>query len=134
MTHRETEPCPFAKDHFPTGPMATCCSLRGKSAANNLKALHEDPIAAEMYTDMTAARALVFATMLRRSADDLETKYAGHDPKPEGFSYGGSIEITTGAFTPWPRPSFEEALASIREAARWYDKVGRMGFDVHAWS
>jgi hypothetical protein len=29
--------------------------------------------------------------------------------------------------------TFEEALAWIREAARWYEKVGHLGFGVHAW-
>jgi hypothetical protein len=29
--------------------------------------------------------------------------------------------------------TFEDALATIREAARWYEKIGAAGFGVEAW-
>ncbi len=133
MTHRARATCPFASDDFPIGPMGTCCSLRGKVAAENLDALGESDACRRMHDDMDAAEALRFATTLRETADRLEQRHAGTKEKPKGGAQGGMINMDTGAFTPWPQPSFEEALASIREAANWYEKVARLGFGVHAW-
>ena len=30
-------------------------------------------------------------------------------------------------------PTFAEGVATIREAARWYEKVSTLGFGVDAW-
>lgn len=125
--------CPFTFDDFPIGPMGTCCSLRGKAAADNLGALGELQLNAAMHLDMDADEARRFATRLRATADRLEQRYAGQKDKPKGASSGGMINAETGEITPWPRPSFEEALTSIRKAADWYEKVARLGFGVHAW-
>lgn len=133
MTHAKGTPCPFAPDDFPIGPLGTCCSLRGKAAADNLGALGELGLNAGMYLHKDAGEAIEFAMLLRVAADRLEQRYAGQRDKPKGYSAGGTIDAETGKITPWPRPSFEEAIASIREAADWYEKVGRLGFGVHAW-
>lgn len=132
-THWATEPCPFAHDDFPLASTGTCCSLRGKVAAENLHALGETDACEFMHEDMNATRALRTATRLRDAADRLEQRYAGQPNKPSGGYYGGKLNADTGEFTPWPQPSFEEAIASIRQAADWYEKVGRLGFGVHAW-
>jgi len=133
MTHLSRTSCPFTHDDFPLGPMGTCCSLRGKVAAENLDALGEIAVYKAMHNDMDSDQALLFAKTLRATADRLEQQYAGAEEKPKGGSKGGRIDADTGAFTPWPAPSFDEALASIRQAADWYEKVGRLGFGVHAW-
>jgi hypothetical protein len=41
LTHREEDPCPFKDDDFPIGMLGRCCWLRGKVAADELKALGE---------------------------------------------------------------------------------------------
>ena len=133
MTHRAHAPCPFANDGFPLGPMGTCCSLRGKVAAENLDALGEHDDCKRMHESMDAAEALQFAATLRATASRLEQRHAGQKEKPTGGARGGMIDADTGEFTPWPQPSFEEALASVLQAADWYEKVGRLGFGVHAW-
>lgn len=134
MTHNaRTVPCPFAQHGFPIGPMGTCCSLRGKVAADNLDALGEAGLRDLMHESMSADRSIQFAMTLRATADRLERVHAHDTVKPRGASAGGMINGDTGEFTPWPRPSFEEAIASIRQAADWYEKVGRLGFGVFAW-
>lgn len=133
MTHRADEPCPFLHDDFPLASTGNCCSLRGKVAAESLHALGERDACEFMHEDMDAARALRTATRLRDAADRLEQQYAGRADKPSGGYYGGRLDLDTGELTPWPQPSFEEAITSIRQAADWYEKVGRLGFGVHAW-
>ncbi len=46
-------------------PMGTCCSLRGKAAADNLDALGETSVCDAMHDDMDAEDALRFARRLR---------------------------------------------------------------------
>ncbi len=113
--------------------MGTCCSLRGKVAAENLEALGEKALYDLMHVDLPEEQCLALAKELRRAADRLELRYQHLMGKPEGMSQGGTINADTGEITPWPRPSFEEAIASIREAADWYEKVSRLGFGAHAW-
>ena len=132
-THRADEPCPFASDDFPLASTGTCCSLRGKMAAENLYALGALDVCGLLHEDLDADRTLHVAARLRGAADHLEQRYEGQSEKPSGASFGGKIIAETGEFIPWPQPSFEEAIASIREAADWYEKVGRLGFGVHAW-
>jgi len=133
MTHPSRTPCPFAPDDYPIGMLGTCCSLRGKVAADNLEAFGEKALRDLMYVDLPEEQCFALAKELRRAADRLEQRYEHQTDKPEGMSKGGMIDAKTGKITPWPRPSFEEAVASIREAADWYEKVSRLGFGAHAW-
>ncbi len=128
LTHLPDEPCPFANDNFPIGMLGTCCSLRGKAAAYELAALGETELSNRMYSTMTIEEAGAFADELRGAADRLEQTYADK-PKPEGASWNNFAD---GKVTPVRTP-FDEALATIREAARWYEKVATLGFGVHAW-
>lgn len=117
-THDSDAPCPFAADDFPTGAFATCCSLRGKAAAYELDALSEVDLSNRMYDTMTAEEARAFAQELRQAANRLEQKHANDNPKPKGA---------------WDNETFEQALAWIRQAADWYEKVAKLGFGVNAW-
>jgi hypothetical protein len=132
-THHGDDVCPFSANGFPLASTGNCCSLRGKVAAENLHALGEYGALALLHEDGDADHALRVADRLRDTANHLEQKYAGLSQKPSGGYYGGRINGDTGEFTPWPQPSFEEAIASIRQAADWYEKVARLGFGVHAW-
>lgn len=128
VTHYPDEPCPFENDNFPIGMLGTCCSLRGKAAAYELEALGETELSNRMYSDMTVEEAGAFAIELRAATDRLEQTYAGK-PKPEGASWN---HFDGKNVTPVRSP-FDGALATIREAARWYEKVATLGFGVHAW-
>lgn len=128
MTHEPDEPCPFANDKFPIGMLGSCCSLRGKVAARELEALGETDLANAMFNDMTDDEAGSFAEDLRSAADRLERDHHA-DPKLQGAEWN---EFDGTKVTPVHTP-FEKAIATIRAAARWYQKVSEMGCGVHAW-
>ena len=132
-THKPGEPCPFEKDDFPTGMLGTCCSLRGKVAAHELEALGETRVSANMYKDMSAESAAQFARELRLVADRLEKRHASDAERPHGAGWNGLWNAQTKSWEYQKYSTFEDALASIREAARWYEKVAGLGFGVHAW-
>ena len=132
-THKPSEPCPFEKDGFPTGMLGTCCSLRGKVAAHELEALGETRVSAHMYKDMSAENAAQFARELRLVADRLEKRHASDAERPKGAGWNGIWNARTKSWEYQKYSTFEDALASVREAARWYEKVAGLGFGVHAW-
>jgi len=131
--HLPGVPCPFQSEQFPVGPFGTCCSLRGKVAARELQALGESDLSDRMYKDMSAEEALAFAEELRRGADRLEEAHRKDAEKPKGAGWDGTWdpeknECVWGAYS-----TFGQALAAVREAARWYSMVGERGFGVRAW-
>lgn len=133
LTHLPDAPCPFIGDELPKGFFGTCCWLRGKVAARELDALGLTDLANELYADMTAEEAIPFAQKLRNAADELERQHASDDPKPKGAGWNGTWNEKKKQ-TVWRKYStFEEAIARVRDAAVWYEKVGRLGFGVHAW-
>jgi len=132
-THEKDEACPFKADNPPKGMIATCCSLRGNMAARELEALGERALEARMYSDMTAEEALNFAEELRREADRLEAKHQHDAERPKGAGWNGIWNESTKTCEWQSRSTFEKALAEIRLAARWYEKVGSLGYGVHAW-
>ncbi len=133
FTHRETDPCPFKDDNFPIGMMGSCCWLRGKAAARELDALGEKDLCNLMYENMSAEQAIDFAEALRLYADDLERVYVRKPDKPKGAVWNETWDPEKRAWVNGTSSTLEEAVASIREAARWYEKVGRLGFGVRAW-
>lgn len=134
MTHPENAPCPFAEDNFPIGMVGTCCSLRGKVAADELEALGEDDLAGRMYEDMTVEEGLAFAEQLRAAADRLEHEHEADATKPKGAGWNGTWDKKRKTWVYQDYSTFEEALAAIREAARWYEKVGKLDFEVTTWA
>ena len=133
VTHYPDERCPFTADHNPVGIMGTCCSLRGKGAARELEALGEAELASGMFSDMTAEGAVTFAVKLDEAVDRLEREHAGKPDKPRGAGWNGTFDRKSKSIVWGTYSTFEEAIAEIRTAARWYKKVGGMGFGVHAW-
>ena len=133
-THRSNEPCPFKNGNFPLGILASCCWLRGKIAARELEALGEETLSSRMYEDMTAEGALDFAKELRSCARRLARTYRDTTEKPNGAGYNGTLDVERKQVTWGSYSTFEEALAEIHRAARWYQRVGRLGYGVHAWS
>jgi hypothetical protein len=133
LTHREEDPCPFKDDRFPIGIVGRCCWLRGKAAAEELKALGEHDLYLIMHEEMTAEDALSFARTLDNAADSLVRKYRHQADKPKGAPWNGTWDPEQGAWVYETNSTFEEAIASIRESARWFEKVGRLGFGVFPW-
>jgi hypothetical protein len=113
--------------------LGTCCSLRGKVAAHELDALGEVDLAGAMYSDMTCERAREFAQELRAAADALEQRYATTADKPHGAGWNGTWNAERKEWDWQTYSTFEEALARIREAARWYEEIGSLGYGVDAW-
>ena len=113
--------------------VGTCCSLRGKIAAYELLALGEIDLCGRMYQDMTVETTLAFAEGLVRAADRLEAIQRDPDHPLPGAGANGNGDVTTKEVIWQSDSTFDESLASIREAARWYAKVGTMGYGVHVW-
>lgn len=130
MTHATGTPCPFAPGAFPTTPTGTCCSFDGQVLIDNLRAFGETQPADVIY-DVAAEGALLVANLFRMTASGIERRYRGMEGSMPGTSMDGMLNFSTGEFTPWPKVPIEEAIASIRKAAVWYEVVGRLGFDVH---
>lgn len=133
LTHPRTAPCPFAEDNLPSGIFGDCCWLRGKAAAHVLDALGEIGLAERMYEDMPCEDAIAFAKTLRDASDRLERQAQRTGKKPRGAGWNGIWDEKTKDIVWQTYSTFEDALAEIRKAASWYEKVGRMGFGVHAW-
>jgi hypothetical protein len=132
-THGPKEPCPFENEKFPVGMLGTCCALRGKVAAYELEALGEPSLAYRMYEDMSCAEVEAFAEELRETAYRLERRHAGRSAKPNGAGWNGTWNTRKKKVAYYEFSTFEEAIATIREAARWYEKVASLGYGVHAW-
>ena len=132
MTHPAGTLCPFASDGFPISPTGTCCSLRGQVAVESLDALGEAELASFLDKDLLAETTPFLVSSLRAVARRFERTYRDGWELLKDARLGKRINPATGAITPWPDPAFEAAMASIRQAADWYEKVGRLGFDVHA--
>jgi hypothetical protein len=86
-----------------------------------------------MYDDMTAEEAKDFSGELLAAANRLERAHAGKADKPKGAGWNGTWSAKTREWEYHDHSTFEEALAAIREAAHWYDKVAGLGYGVHAW-
>ena len=115
--------CPFADDGFPHG-LASCCVLWATNAANNLNALGMSRLFVQMAQSQDAEQAVQYARELHSATSELERRYWNRRRRPKGARPERSRGL--------PRCSFEDALASIRQAADWYEKVGRLGFGVTA--
>lgn len=133
-THLKDQPCPLDGPDVPKGPIfGNCCWLRGKVAAHELEALGENDLAERMYQDMTCQEALAFAEELGAAADRLEQQYAKARRKPKGAGWNGQWDEHAKDWVWQTYSTFEEALAEIRVASRWFEKIGQLGFGVHAW-
>jgi len=70
---------------------------------------------------------------MRRACDRLESEHQNDAEKPEGVGWDGTLDPKTKRMVWQTHSTFDQALAAIRQAAQWYDKVGRLGYGVHAW-
>ena len=125
--HRPDEPCPFDADRFPERLLGTCCSLQGFRVACELMAFGERNLAGRMFTDKTDKEALAFARELVCAADALEGKYGDKRRKPRGAPRWATWDIVNKAWVWQGYSSFEEAIAVIRAAARWYERIASVG-------
>lgn len=112
--------------------MGTCCALKWDEVEHDLNALGEGDFVHRMYRDMAAEEARVFADELCTAAARLEQQHSNNISKSQGAGYNGHYDKKKRA-TLWTNyTAFEQALASVREAARWYEKVAKLGYGVHA--
>lgn len=129
-THPKNELCPFWGSDLPKTRYGTCCSFKTSSVQWHLYVFGEDVLAEHMDHSMTAEQALFFADDLRRAAYRLEVRYRDEPYKPEGarnvmYWHKNKTELV------WKRRStFAEAVAAIRQAAIWFELVGRLGYGV----
>lgn len=133
MSHPNDTPCPFADDKLPVGYINTCCSFNTKEAAQNLASMGHDALARLLHEEIESPRLTYVAKELRRAADEFEKQHVEPMDTFDDPSLGGISGAVKERFNPCLRPAFEAALASIRKAADWYEKVGRLGFDVMVW-
>lgn len=131
--HAGDTSCPFADDSLPGGG-ATCCSFSTEFAVKALYEFGKVELIKALRKDLDADDAVALARDLRRCADLLDRRYVPPKDTEDGTQTGGVMNPATGVFTPWTPLAFETALASIRQAADWYEKVGKLGFGVHVWS
>ena len=129
QTHRLDEPCPFDDDHLPERLRATCCTIRARLVAIELMALGEERLGRRMLESMSGQEALAFAKELQRAADGLEGKYRGKRRKPTGASVV-ELDESKKAWVLSRPSSFTEAIAVIRGAARWYERIVANGGSV----
>ena len=115
FTHNSDQPCPFESAGIPLALVGTCCWLGGYQAVRELRAFGYHHLVASMHKDMSCVEASGFARELRMAADRIERRYR----KPE-LEYDDLWE-------------FEDALATIRTAACWFEQVADLGFGVFAW-
>lgn len=133
QTHSGDTPCPLTNDSIPGGGM-TCCSFNTGPAVKALYEFGKVDLAKALRKDLDVDRAAALARELRRAADLLDLRYEQSTDSEDEMQKDGVINIATGEFIPWSRSAFEETLTTIRDAADWYEKVGRLGFGVHVWS
>ncbi len=129
-THEVGAPCPFTSDSSPYGPR--CCSLDGDALRNAIQAFGEDDCAEILSSgiELNATHTSLFSVLLRSLVERIEYQYEGQ-PKWNGGHRVAWLNLYTGKRTPWP-PEAVEMLTTMRTAADWFEKVGRLGFGVRA--
>ena len=134
MTHRKSEPCPYAVDNNPVGMYGTCCSFRGNAVALYLFTMGMGPLAVRLFSDMFPEEAIEFADTLRAAVKAHRAKLA-EMAKKTGMPID---ELLAEAKARVPDVDWEfsipKALLTIEAAAGWYEKTGRMLCGVRAWS
>lgn len=133
MTHPNDTPCPFANDKRYVGYINTCCSFNTEKAAKSLTTFGHVALSNLLHMELEAEKLPDVAKELRRAASDADERYVRPMDTFDDPQRGGITADVKERFNPCLRPAFEEALASIRHAADWYEKVGRLGFDVEVW-
>lgn len=133
QTHGSDETCPFT-GLVRAETCTTCCSFDTSKAVNALYDLGKVDLAKSLRRDLGSISAQSIARDLRRVADLFERRYAQGVETENGVRRNGMVNTVTGDFIPWAQPMFDMVLTSIRNAADWYEKVGKLGFAVHVWS
>jgi hypothetical protein len=129
MVHLSSEDCPFALLHLQPPIETTCCTFFAELARLNLIALSEDGLAEDMEDDLSSEHAVHLARRIEAwlsGAEDVRMKL-GQGPlgRVTAVSLGDDDVVHPIAYA-----SFEQALASIRVAACWYEYVGSLGYGV----
>ena len=73
------------------------------------------------------------ACQVSTKSDQLQENARDRDKKPKGAGWNGKWNAKEQRWDWQDYSTFEQAIASIREAAVWYEKVGGLGYGVWAW-
>lgn len=134
FSHGETDPCLSKDAGFPFGPRGACgCWLPGKTSARELAALREEDFSGRRHLYMTAEKTLEFAGAISAAVARHEARRSGRLEDQEEAGLDGAQDAALMGWIRETGSTFDEALAEIRETARWFEKVGRLGYGVHAW-
>lgn len=133
MAHPNDTPCPFANDELPYEYLNTCCSFSMRDATETLAAMGKVGLEDLLHKALLVEDLPTIVDELRRTADWFESRYVEPADAGDHVQQGGVTNLVTGDPISWSRSRFEEALASLRKAADWYEKVGALGFDVEVW-
>ncbi len=133
MTHPVGAPCPFADDHLPLLPNATCCAIDVSDAVRILASLGDKRTAGLLGHSMSEDGALLLVTILRYAVIQIERRYDEREEEDTDDSRAQrTVDPTSSSLLNGSRDSLEEALMPIRKVADWCEKVARLGFDVEA--
>ncbi len=136
MTHRKTDPCPFANDH-PVGTRRSCCAYVAKAVALYLIGLGLGPLAARLFQEKDPEECIAFARELQGCIDRFKTFIvrATHAIDQEGET---DEETIAQAIMGVPEVDWDiqakDALDALGAVAEWHERLGHMNFGVRAWS
>ncbi len=129
MVHLSSDECPFDAMHLQPPIAASCCTLFAEFARKNLIALQQDGLAEDMEDDLSCLHAVQLGLRLLAWADVAEEVHGRNGSLP----YGRAVAYTSDDDTPIrsiAHATFEQAIASVRVAAHWYEEIGRRGYGV----
>lgn len=134
MTHPSGRRCPLASDPLIEGYVTSCCTFPGYMAVRELRAHGMRALAARMLhgEELSAADAVAFSRELEDATRKLVAKHADLATQPQGARWEPAWSPELKEWDCDFRPDFEESVAVLRAAARWYAYVGRRGFGVEA--
>lgn len=131
MTHPVGTPCPLAEDGVPAAPGSACCSIVATVAARAFKAFGDPLIARLMRDCIDPGHVGSLVPSMRVTIYEAAASYRARRAAPAAPPSRRGARDGEG-YLDWPPERFEAAFTSARKVADWYDKVGRLGFGVHA--
>lgn len=132
MTHKDSEPCPFADDKNPIGVFGTCCSYRGNACALYCIGIGLGGLAIALYEDKTPEEAIAFATAIRGAVTKFNEVQADAF-KRAGVAAGERDKAEAEVPDVNWRFSLSKAVSELQQTAKWFEKVGKLGYSVHPW-
>lgn len=130
IIHLSSEACPFAALSQNPAFLGSCCTLFADSARKNLIAAYEFGLANDMEDDLSSEHAFMLGLRILAWAEEAEGRLSdlGAGERPRGRVT--AVTSDEEGLRAVAHAKFEEAIASVRVAARWYEHVARRGYGV----